>query len=78
MRLVLALFLLSVMLPAHAGKPKSCGGDKPAPPPNPAPTITKKHNSSSGLSFAEGAAVVIGVGLVCNLLEGCKLTANPP
>jgi hypothetical protein len=69
----LPAILLAFAMPAWAGQPKSCGGDKPPPPPNPVTPTVKKHKSDGGLSLAEGAAIVVGVGLVCNLTEGCKV-----
>ena len=72
MKYAMMLLCLLFVVPIYAGKtkPETCGGNNP--PPNPVTPTVKKHKSDDGISFAEGAAIVIGIGLVCNLTEGCK------
>jgi hypothetical protein len=69
------LFALVFALPAHAGKPKACGDDKPAePPPNPTPAPTaNKHKDRDGKALLFGVGLAAGAVLTCNLTDWCKV-----
>ncbi len=74
MKLLTLILCALFIVPAYASgtKPGPCGGNNP-PPPNPVtPTVVKKHKSDDGISFAEGAAILVIGGITCNLIEGCR------